>query len=288
MTENQSALARDTIEQLAGVFHDPAEINARLALGAEANLIAPGPQVGTLAGGCGVAISVLYFNPFVNDAGHGPDVYAVGDGLALRKHAIDRIGTTFGVSWDPVQSSRSDDRRTLHYWAYRAVGVYRHYDGTPATLSDEYDVDARDKGERVQELWDTPRRRGESTEDWQERVGLLLRKVRKYGLAMAASGARLRAMTQVGLKRAYSPAELCHPFVVARLHFDGWSDDEAERELYAVETARAFLGGLQALYGPRPSAVICGAKTADRPNDQCVGERGHGGRHQDIWGRAWG
>lgn len=220
-------------------FRDPEDINAKLKLAtADCNLVSPVTRVAALPPGFAIAMSVVYVDPTVNDKGNGPDVFAVDGGqLALRKHVIDRISSALGVSWDAALSGRVDDGTNPHYCHYKAAGKYRGVDGAFITIQDEYELDLRADSIRQQETTNPK----------------ALSQMRKFILARACTGARTRAVSSVGVKRAYSPNELELPFIVVKLHFDGHSDDPEIRRMLARETARAYFGtALPALYANAP------------------------------------
>jgi hypothetical protein len=212
---------------------------------------------------------VLQVDPTVNSYGSGPDCYKVDGGkLAPSKHVIDRIGAALGVTWDPVASGRTDDRTQLYYWTYRAVGHYRQYDGSAVTIQNEYEWDCREDSPRIEEL----REKAAGDKAKLAKLDGNIRQMRKFGLARAVTGARLRALSDVGFKRSYTPEELAKPFVIARVHFDGRTDDPEERKIFAAQTAASFLGGMQAMYPaaralPAPASASASARHDEEPLD---------------------
>ena len=220
----------------SGVHHDIEVINTHLKeCESKMNLIAPATRVGALPPGCGVSMSVLRVDP---DPDKG-DVYPVDGGkLALSKVVLDRLGAAVGVTWDPRESKRTDDGTQPHYWIYKAAGSYRQYDGSLTGIQDEYEFDVRDDSIRA----------GEASSD------KALRTLRKFGLARAISGARNRALAGIGIKRSYREEELKKPFVIARLHFDGHTDDPELKRIFAAQTSAAMLGGGNVLFG-QPEAA---------------------------------
>lgn len=224
-------------DELVGhTFRATEMVNARLKQAeSDYNLVAPATRVGSLPPGCGVAMSVVRVDPRITNAAakQGPDVYQVDGGkLALQKHVLDRISSAVGVSWDPRTSGRIDDGRDPHYCRYRASGVYRDFSGRTLSIQGEYELDLRDGSERA---------RGASDKN--------LANMRKFIVARAETGARTRAISAMGVKRAYEPHELQKPFVIASLHFDGRDADPETQRILTQETARAMLGGTAALFG---------------------------------------
>lgn len=263
MTDDDSGarLARLEDDQVAGFHSELDQINRHLVHASQSmNLIAPATRVNALPPGCGVSLAVLRVDTSVDQYGAGPDVYRVDGGkLALSRHVIDRIGAACGVSWDPVASARTDDRSSARYWSYRAVGTYRQYDGTPATIQNEYEWDVRDDSPRVEEMEEKATGNDYKTQKLKGNI----RQMRKFGLQRAVTGARLRAMADIGFKRAYTPQELQRPFAIARLHFDGNTADPVLQHAFAVQTAAAMLGSAQMLYGDRPTPNALAADPSD-------------------------
>lgn len=250
MTDEQksgSALVREKDDAVEGVHIVAEVINAHLKHAAsEMNLIAPATRVGQLPPGFGVSLAVIRVNPYVDNYGSGPDCYKVTGGkLALSKHKIDQIGAAVGVSWDPHSSGRTDDGTRPGYWSYRAVGVYRQYDGNAAMIQNEYEWDVTNDSPRIEEMrW--------KAEGDKKKMGELesnIRQLRKFGLARAVTGARLRALCDIGFKRAYTVLELQKPFAVARLHYTGRTGDVVLDRQLALQTAAAHTGATSMMYG---------------------------------------
>lgn len=220
-------------EEVAGVHHAIETVNGHLkTLEQRAHLVAPATRVGSLPPGCGVALAVVRVSP--------SECFKINGKLVLPRNALDRIGAAAGVSWDPAASGRTDDGSRLYVWSYRAVGHYRQYDGSLVTIQNEYEFDVSDGSPRAQEAKDARD----------------LRTMRKFGLGRAVTGARLRALADIGIRRAYEQGELERPFVVAKVHFDGQTSDPEERRIFAATTAAAMLGGTQSLYGRPPATAL--------------------------------
>lgn len=243
-----SSMVKVSEDELVGhTFRESELVNARLKQAAsDYNLIAPATRVGSLPPGCGVAMSVVKVDPRITNAKakQGPDVYQVDGGkLALQKHVLDRLSSAVGVSWDPRTSGRLDDGSHPYYCRYRASGVYRDFSGRTLSIQGEYELDLRDGSER-----------SKTTEG-------NLANMRKFIVSRAETGARTRAISAMGIKRAYEPDELNKPFVIASLHFDGRDADPETQRILTQETARAMLGGTAALFGGGASAPALPAQT---------------------------
>lgn len=219
-------------------------------------LVAPATSVGSLPEGFGVALSLVHVDPRVDQYGSGADVFRVDGGkLALLKHKLDQIAAAAGVSWDAERSKLVYSE--LDYWHFKAVGTYVSYDGQRLTIQGEYEFDVRDGSERVREILEKvdnakPNERAEA----QYKASKAIRQMRKFGLRRAETGARTAAISELGLKRAATEAELARPFLVAKLQFTGQSDDPEIRKAFAVGGMHAFLGsGVPTLYGQQAPAL---------------------------------
>jgi hypothetical protein len=273
--QEQAAIVLSPADRLTNAtYHDVEIINARLREAYnDFNLIAPSTRVGSMPPGYGVAFSVVDVNPNVDEYGSGPDVHSVDGGkLSLHKHVFDRIATALGVTWVPRESHRTDDRSDPYYCAYKAVGVYRSFDMQWLGVQDDYELDLREASVRVEEALENARNGTKGTPEARlQRAHKSIRQMRKFILQRAATGARTRALSCVGLKRAYTRHELEVPFVVAKLHFDGHSDDPAIRMMFAQEIARQALPSVSALFGgaPAPSIAALPAlpEDTDPPDD---------------------
>ena len=231
----------------SGIARTTDAANEQLRAAAEHyNLVSPASSLASLPDGCEVALSVVTVDP----APASGEVYDVGGGkLGLSKVILDRISAAAGVSWDASQSRRIDDGANPHYCHFRAVGTYKHFDSTPMQVIGEKEMDLRDGSPQIEALYERFRAAKDRGGRAKDPTGQI-REMRLHILAHAETKARLRAVRSLGLKTAYTQAELRRPFVVARLMFTGRTDDpDLKRIAYQMRMASA-LGGMAALYGP--------------------------------------
>jgi hypothetical protein len=284
-----SAIEKRSEDELVGrTEREVGKVNALLKRAeSECNLVAPATRVGSVPEGFGVALSVVYVDTRVDDYGSGDDVFRVDGGkVALLKHKLDQIGAALGLTWDPQQSGRLDDGKTLYYWHFRAVGSYVSFDMQRIAVKGEYEFDMREGSPRCEELLEKVNyaKAGSGKTLEQARADALykaqksIRQMRKFGLRRAETGARTAAIAELGLKRAGTPDEMAKPWVVAKLQFTGQSEDPEMRKALTLEGARAFLGGgvtpQAALFGnapalpatTRPGAVIDEQPDEDEPD----------------------
>lgn len=195
------------------------------------HLVSPSTTCPNLPIGCEVAFSAVLINPTSSE------VYSVGGKLGLAKPALDKIAKAVGVSWDPLQSHRLDDGSDPNFASYRAVGFYRHFDGTMMQIIGEKTMDLHDDSEWAKKL-----QPGE------------LSMQRKFIAEHAETKARLRAIRSLGLQTSYTKDELAKPFIVAKLMLTGRvsPEDDPTGELQKILThniSAAMMGGNRLLYG---------------------------------------
>src|SRR5690606_30110650 len=92
-----------------------------------------------------------------------------------------------------------------------------------------------------------------------------LRELRLHILAHAESKAKNRAIRSLGLKPAYTRADLEKPFVVAKLMWTGQSDNPELAMRFAEMTAARMLGGSRALFGQATAPAANALPAAKAP-----------------------
>lgn len=210
------------------------------ALNNGCHLVSPATALPNLPVGCEVAFSRVFI-----DAKNPGDVYPIPgrQELGLSKTALDKIAKGVGVSWDPIQSHRTDDGSDPLYASFKAVGFYRHFDGTMMTIIGEKQMDLRDDSPSAKQM-----KPGE------------LSQARRFIAEHAETKARLRAIRSLGIQTSYHPDELSKPFVTAKLMLTGRvaPQDDPTGELGKILThniSQSMLGASSQLYGGEPAAV---------------------------------
>lgn len=210
------------------------------------HLIAPAPSVGFVPEGCSVMVSAhlvdiereTYQHPGTSERGLG-------------KVALDRIGSAAGIDWDPLLSRRIDDGSHPWYRACQAVGRVRQFDGTWRTLEDKKEIDLCDGSATIEGILarEAKKKRDDGTAYKGDGGYREIAMKRQHILSLCTTEARLRATRTLGIRTSYKPEELAKPFVVARLVFDGRSENPETARYFRERIADSFLGGTQALYG---------------------------------------
>lgn len=202
------------------------------------HLVSPSTTCPNLPIGCEVAFSAVLIDP------EGSEVYAVQGGkLGLGKTALNRIAKALGITWDPIQSNRTDDGKDSCFAAYKAVGFYRHFDGSVMTVTGERSLDLREGSESAKTM-----KPGDLSQQ------------RKFIAEHAETKAKLRAIRSMGIQTAYTKEELGKPFVIAKLMLTGRvsAEDDPTGELQRILThniSQSMLGASSALYGGQPPEI---------------------------------
>lgn len=214
------------------------------------HLVSPATALPNLPVGCEVAFSRVFI-----DAKNPGDVYPIPgrQELGLSKTALDKIAKGVGVSWDPIQSHRTDDGQDPLFASFKAVGFYRHFDGTMMTIIGEKQMDLRDDSPAAKQM-----KPGE------------LSQARRFIAEHAETKARLRAIRSLGIQTSYHPDELSKPFVTAKLMLTGRvaQQDDPSGELGKILThniSQSMLGASSQLYGEAPSQIAPAPSAGQAP-----------------------
>lgn len=233
-----------------------------------ANLITPVVEITSIAPHHAVNLSVVYIDPTVDENGNGPMCYRDKTFMAenergLNKIGLDMVAAAAGISWLPhPHSRRTDDGKTPHVWAFTVVGAYTAMDGTVQTLPPgSVEVDLRDGSDQIggwtQEEWEklveSNKGKARANQKWtingwsDKRV----RQARRFGLQLAETKARLRAIRSLGIKQKFTADELRKPFVVPRVSFQ----PDMNNPVVAEIVTRQKLAGVSALFSQQQQVL---------------------------------
>lgn len=235
--------SEDKYSSLAGTFSKPGGLTARLQWAADnTHLISPATTCGRLPEGCSVAVSVVHLDARV-------DAHDVGFGkLGLLKHALMRIATAAGIAFDPLASGRLDDATDSHYVHWRAIGAWRHLDGSILPVVGDKEMDLRDGSAQVDRIYANSKEKAKGDKQLME--------MRAFIVPHAQSKAELRAIRKALGIRSYTASELERPFVICKLMFTGQSENPRIAEANAAAIRNSMLGGAQALFGPPAGSTV--------------------------------
>jgi hypothetical protein len=219
-----------------GAFRDPERATDALRVAsALGHLVAPAPICGSLPEGCAMSIAAVHIDAKT-------ETYPINGKQGLSKVALDKISGAAGISWVTRDTKRLDNGSDPRYCHYRAVGRVRDFDGTVRALSGEVEIDARDGSPLIDEI--ITKAKAAKRDPMPQIIEL-----RKFLLRHAESKAKNRAIRSLGVRTAYTQAELAKPFVVAKVQFTGETNDPELRKIFSAKIADSFLGAEAALYG---------------------------------------
>ncbi len=236
---------RREVQSLGKAIRDPQAVTKFLSeLAQNYHLVGPATSVDMLPEGFGVAVSYVQVNP--------DDCYDVGNGkLALPNNELKRIAVAAGLTWDTERSGRIDNGRDPHLAAYRAVGSYRAFDGTVLTVSGSVEIDMRDGSPQLEALRAAAVRRNAKDNGDGE-----IMMIRKFIVRHAETKAKLRAIADMGIRRAYAAQELSKPFAISRLTWTGETEDVGLRREFARMFADNFFASSRVLYGAAAATPV--------------------------------
>lgn len=248
----------------SGAIRQADEATNALRIAAQlGHLISPAPAVGHIPEGCSVMVSAV-----VVDKERETYPMSGSSERGLSKVALDKIAAALGVDWDPERTKRLDDGSEAFYRCMQVAGRVRQLDGAWRSIQGTKELDLRDGSPIVEEiLTREAKKREEQGSKYRGDGGHreIVQK-RQHILSLCDTEARLRAIRSLGLRTSYTHDELAKPFVVARLAFDGRSDNPETARYFSERIAENFLGASTALYGaPRalPASVAAPALSAD-------------------------
>lgn len=176
------------------------------------------------------------------------------------KQALMKLSVCAGVIWSPTETRRTDNGASRDYISYKAVGGIKKADGQPVFFSAEYDIDFEVMKEELIEQYtkkaEQKNKQGEyykkTAKERQEYVEFCVNRdmiqKRKFKLRLCEAGAMNRVLRMLlGLKQAYTTAELSKPFVMARIVFRPDFSDAAVRKQFVDASIKAMTG----IYGPQ-------------------------------------
>lgn len=242
------ATTDDPYSRIGGTYTNPKTLNEMLRwVQQNAFLIAPAAACSQLPPGCAVALTTVWFNP-------DTDAHSVGGSkLSLLKHALEQLAVAAGVAFDPDRSGRVDDGSDPHYCHWRAVGAWRHLDGSILPIIGDKEIDLRNGSSQVDSIMADAR--GSNDAERADRGKKNVLAIRALIAAHAQTKAELRAIRKSLSIRTYTAQELLgRPFVAAKLMYLGHSTDPQIARENAAAIRTQMLGGALALFGPPPQA----------------------------------
>lgn len=182
------------------------------------HLVSPATSCGYLPPGCMVVFSFVKVDPDPKNK----EVYKIpaSADVGIGKVALQRISNAAAITWGPGIWVPAE----LHKRAYTAMGMARHFDGSPMILTGYHEDDLSEgsaewdliykRHEIALAKWE----RSDKREDRPKDPELSILEKRKNLSLNCETKAKLRAIRSMGIKTSYSPKELEKAFAIARLH----------------------------------------------------------------------
>jgi hypothetical protein len=199
-------------------------------------------------------IETLKLSPNPQDG----DVYkdANSSSFILNKHALDKLGLLANIIWPPlVGLQRLDDKKNQDYVAYQAYGAIKKADGVMVPCSASYDIDLDVKAENLAFTYKAKgtkdKKTGQQLAEYVDYcVSRDIRAIREFKVERCESGAKNRVIRALlGLKRAYTKAQLSKPFVSVRINYvPDYNDPHVKQYLLERHLDAQF-----SLFGSRPN-----------------------------------
>lgn len=171
----------------------------------------------------------------------------------LTKQALMKLSVCAGIIWSPTETKRTDNRADRNYVSFAAVGGIKKADGQPVFFKAEYDLDFEVIEEQLRESYEQKAKKYKKDATAKEKSEYVdfcvkrdLLQKRQHKLKLAESGAMNRVVREIlGLKNAYTKAELAKPFVMVRIVFrPDYNDKEVKKQLIA-----AHIQSMTGIYG---------------------------------------
>jgi hypothetical protein len=179
----------------------------------------------------------------------------------LTAQALNKISMCAGVIWPPDQNYV--EKLEKNYVSYRAVGGLRKPDGSPIFYKATYDLDLEVIEMELQEQYEAKskwmKRKGKdgkehlmTDEEKAEYVTYCVKRdllqKRKHKVSLCETGAKDRVIRKLlGLKNAYTTAELEKPFVMARIVFRPDYNDP----MVKAKMIDAAIQSITGVFGPK-------------------------------------
>lgn len=223
-----------------------------------ANLLMPSTQIQGLSEFHAPVIETVTLSSKTDDG----DVYPHNDDddpgkqkFRLTKQALMKLSVCAGIIWSTEHTRRVDDGHDRNYVCYQAVGGLKKADGNPIFFKAQYDMDFEVIEEELRALY-IQKTKGKWMKDKSEKekadyvtycVQRDMLQKRKHKLKLAEAGAMNRVVREIlGLKNAYTAAELARPFVMCRVVFRPDYNDKDVKE----KMLQAHIQAMTGIYGP--------------------------------------
>lgn len=230
-----------------------ATINEQVALAKKqgANLLIPTTSIHGLSEFMSPVIESVVLSAKPDDG----DVYAEkateGTKFRITAQGLRKLAVCAGIIWHPTACRRTDNRQDRDYVSYQSVGGIKKNDGSLVYWKGEFDLDFEVIEEELRELHYNKSKHWRKTDaEKQAYIESSVRRdmifKRKHKIKLAETGAANRVIRAIlGLKSAYTSAELAKPFTLIRIVFKpDYNDPEVKRQVTA-----AAISSMTGIYG---------------------------------------
>lgn len=212
-----------------------------------ANLLMPTTNIHGLSEFMTPVVESVYLSVKPEDG----DVYAADAKFRITAQGLRKLAVCAGIIWHPTACCRTDNRNDRDYVSYQSVGGIKKNDGSLVYWKGEYDLDFEVVAEELKELhYKKSKNWQKSDEEKQAYIESSVRRdmifKRKHKIKLAETGAANRVIRAIlGLKSAYTKAELAKPFTLIRIVFKpDYNDPEVKRQVTA-----AAISAMTGIYG---------------------------------------
>lgn len=223
-----------------GTYSTSIEANRALRDCAEVGwLLSPSQQVAQVLDGTSIAISAFRVDVVL-------ETFADDEEPTRRipnKVFLDQVVRELGVGWIADHCRRTDDQHNAHIRSFQAGGRIQEFHGAWRPIQAHSEVDLTNNSPLVRKI----------SARFGERSRLEIERRRQFITGLADTGARLRAVRQLGVRDWYSSGDLAKAFFCARVIFHGQSASPETKAIFDKAVAEAFVSASSALF-PKKAA----------------------------------
>ena len=235
------------------------EINEEIVKAKEegANLLLPSTKIQGLSEFHAPVVDSVYLSPDPQNGDVYPENSNNDSKLRISAQGLRKLAVCAGIVWRPTECKRTDNRQDRNYVSYQATGGIKKADGAMVFWKGEYDLDFEVVEAELRELhcnksknWRKSDEEKKAYVESSVRRDLIFK--RKHKIKLAETGAANRVIRAIlGLKSAYTKAELSKPFVMVRIVFQpDYSDPEVKRQV-----TTAAIQAMTGIYGTQSQSA---------------------------------
>lgn len=240
---------------------NPISKELELAKKQGANLLMPTTSIHGLSEFMSPVVESVYLSVKPEGGDAYAEKSAADTKFRITAQGLRKLAVCAGIIWHPTACHRTDNRNDRDYVSYQSVGGIKKNDGSLVYWKGEYDLDFEVVEEELRELhYNKSKNWHKSDEEKQAYIESSVRRdmifKRKHKIKLAETGAANRVIRAIlGLKSAYTKAELAKPFTLIRIVFKpDYNDPEVKRQVTAA--AISAMTGIYGNQSPPPAPPI--------------------------------